>query len=381
MHSDGRVSRIALSAYSVPTTTFGVAQRESDGTVEWDSTGVLLVEVESDGVSGLGYAYTSAAALVVARDVLAPIVLGSSPLNVESSFWSMARAVRNLGWSGICASAISGVDVALHDLRARMLDVPLVHLLGGARPTVMAYGSGGFTSYGVPELQKQLGGWAEDGLRAVKMKIGTSPADDPDRVAAAREAIGDEVQLFVDANGAYDRKQALGFAERFRDQGVTWFEEPVSSDDLEGLRLLRDRGPAGMQIAAGEYGYTPAYFSRMLGAGAVDTLQADGTRCGGVTGFVRAAALAQAAGIPLSAHTAPALHASLGAALPNVVHVEYFHDHAQIERLFFDGIPVLKNGDLHADHSAPGLGLSLRRADAESHLVQRWDSAVDLNAD
>ena len=213
------------------------------------------------------------------------------------------------------------------------------------------------------------------------MKIGSSPVDDVDRVAAAREAIGDDVQLFVDANGAYNRKEALGFAERFQDQNVAWFEEPVSSDDLEGLRLLRDRGPAGMQIAAGEYGYTPAYFSRMLRAGAVDTLQADGTRCGGVTGFVRAAALAQAAGIPLSAHTAPALHATLGAAQPNVVHVEYFHDHTQIEKLFFDGVPVLKDGGLHPDRSAVGLGLSLRRADTESHLVQKWDSAEGLHAD
>ena len=150
MRPDGRVGRIAVRSYTVPTSTFGVEQRESDGTAEWDSTGVLVIEVESDGVWGLGYSYTSAAAVLVVRDALAPIVLGSNPLDTESTFWSMARAVRNLGWSGICASAISAVDVALHDLRSRMLEVSLVQLLGGARSTVMAYGSGGFTSYAVP---------------------------------------------------------------------------------------------------------------------------------------------------------------------------------------------------------------------------------------
>lgn len=376
MRSRGRVNRIGISSYTVPTTTSGVAQRESDGTAEWDSTGLLIVELEADGFTGLGYSYTSRAALVVIKDLLGPIVLDSDPLDTETTFWAMARAVRNLGWTGICASAISAVDVALHDLRARMLDVSLVQLLGGAARSVMAYGSGGFTSYTVAELQDQLGGWADEGLRAVKMKIGSSPRDDLQRVAAAREAIGPDVQLFVDANGSYDRKQALGFAKRFSDLGVTWFEEPVSSDDLTGLRLVRDRGPAGMQIAAGEYGYTAAYFSSMLGAGAVDTLQADATRCGGVSGFIRAAALAQAAGVPLSAHTAPALHATLGAALPNVVHVEYFHDHAQIESALFDGGPQLTDGDLRVSPLAAGHGLSFKRADAADYLVEEWSSTT-----
>lgn len=375
MTEHGQVNRVRVSAYSVPTTTAGEAQPESDGTAQWDSTGMLIVEVEADGRTGLGYSYTSPAALAIIRGVLAPHIIGTDPLAAESTFWTMAGAVRNLGWAGVCASAISAVDIALHDLRARKLEVSLLQLLGGSATNVMAYGSGGFTSYSIPELQNQLGGWADDGLRAVKMKIGSAPADDLERVRAARDAIGPKVQLFVDANGAYNVKQALGFAAHFEDEDVTWFEEPVSSDDLAGLRLIRNHGPAGMQVAAGEYGYTTQYFATMLAAGAVDTLQADATRCGGVTGFLRASTLAHAAGIPLSAHTAPAIHATLGAALANVVHVEYFHDHAQIEAAFFDGGPTLSGGDLQVFRASAGHGLAFKHADAERYLVEEWSSA------
>jgi L-alanine-DL-glutamate epimerase-like enolase superfamily enzyme len=265
-----------------------------------------------------------------------------------------------MGWRGIAASAISAMDVALYDAKARLFDVSLLDLLGRARDRVMAYGSGGFTGYTNAQLTRQLEGWAERGIRAVKMKVGTDPAADPARVRAARAAIGGNVQLFVDANGAYSRKQALALAERFvGDADVSWFEEPVTSDDLEGLRLLRDRAPGGMQIAAGEYGYVPADFRALLSAGAVDVLQADATRCGGVTGFRNAAEQCVAWHLPLSAHTAPALHATLAASVEPAVHVEYFHDHVLIESLLFDGVPELVDGCLVPDASRPGHGLML----------------------
>src|SRR3954453_9724045 len=136
------------------------------------------------------------------------------------------------------------------------------------------------------------------------------PRPRPARPPPPRRAIGD-CQLFVDANGAYTRKQALAEAAAFGEHGVSWFEEPVSSDDLDGLRLLRDRGPAGMAIAAGEYGHDAAYFRRTLEACAVDVLQADATRCGGITGFMQAVALCEAYGVPLSSHCAPSLHLPL----------------------------------------------------------------------
>ncbi|WP_345763166.1 enolase C-terminal domain-like protein [Diaminobutyricibacter sp. McL0608] len=374
MTKEGAATGAEVRGYTVPTRTDSVERPESDGTARWDATSLIVVQVTAGSETGLGYAYGSPAMFAVAREVLLPSLIGSDPLDTTRAFWSMARSVRNQGWPGVCAGAISAVDVALHDLKARLLDVSLTALLGGARRSVSAYGSGGFTDYSERELRDQLGGWAAEGMRAVKLKIGSDPDADLARVAAARDAVGPDVELFVDANGAYERKQALWFAERFAELGVTWFEEPVSSDDLSGLRLLRDRAPGGVRIAAGEYGYTPAYFHAMLSAGAVDVIQADATRCGGVSGFLLAAAQAQGAGIPASSHTAPAIHASLGAALPDVVNAEYFHDHVLVERLFFDGLPTLADGELVPDRGSPGHGLTLRDADAEPYLTARWRS-------
>ena len=201
------------------------------------------------------------------------------------------------------------------------------------------------------------------------MKIGSHPADDLDRVRAARAAIGPAAQLYVDANGAYSRKGALAQAEAFRECGVVWFEEPVSSDDLDGLRLIRDRGPAGMQIAAGEYGYDLWYFRRMLEAGAVDVLQADGSRCAGITGFLRAAALTESHGMSLSAHCAPSLHVQACCAIPLLSPIEYFHDHVRIEQIFFEGALVPVDGSLRPDRSRPGLGLTFKRADAMRYAI------------
>jgi L-alanine-DL-glutamate epimerase-like enolase superfamily enzyme len=281
----------------------------------------------------------------------------------------MARAVRNQGRDGIAAAAISAVDNALWDLKARLLGVSLAALLGMARDSVPVYGSGGFTSYSDERLREQFAGWAEEGVGAVKMKVGTEPERDPERVAAARSAIGPYVDLYVDANGAYERKQALALAGVFREQGVTWFEEPVSSDDLEGLRLMRDRAPAGMRIAAGEYGYDTWYFRRMLEAGAVDVLQADATRCLGVSGFLQATALADAFGVPISAHTAPALHLHVCCAAGRIAPLEWFHDHARIEAELFDGAPVIVDGVIRPQRDRPGLGLELNSERAEPYAA------------
>ena len=361
---DGPIEHVSASAYTVPTEA-----PESDGTLEWDETTIVVVEVEAGGIRGLGFTYTGEAATRVVERRLAPVVIGRDPMDIPAAWSAMVAAVRNVGLPGLAATAISAVDIALWDLKARLLDLPLVTLLGAARERVPIYASGGFTSYDLDELSEQLASWVAYGTDQVKIKVGRSPPDDVARVRAARRAIGPDVALFVDANGAYAPKQALGLSEEFARLGVSWFEEPVSSDDLDGLRLLRERVPADVEIAAGEYGYDAAYFRRLLAAGAVDVLQADATRCLGVSGFLAASAIADAFSVPLSAHTAPAVHVHPCCAVQNVRHLEWFHDHVRLERLLFDGTVEPVRGYLQPDLDRPGLGLELKQADAAQYLA------------
>ena len=366
MNDAPAIETVSASAYTVPTD----APEESDGTLAWDSTTMVLVYAGAGGETGLGYSYTHAAAAKLIDDKLAAVARGRCALSVRSAWRAMTRAVRNLGRPGLVSSAVAAVDTALWDLKARLLGVPLVVALDAVHEKAPIYGSGGFTSYSTQQLQEQLAGWVEEGIPRVKMKVGRDPEADLARVAAAREAIGDEAVLMTDANGAYTRKQALRMAHIFaEEQGVTWMEEPVSSDDLEGLRLLRDQGPPGLEVAAGEYGYDVFYFRRMLEAGAVDCLQADATRCGGFTGFLSAAALCRARSLDLSAHTAPNLHAHALCAAQKARHIEYFHDHARIEQMLFDGALSPAGGHLEPDLSRPGHGLVFKCTDAEEYQV------------
>lgn len=365
-----RIARIEVDAYRIPTDA-----PEADGTIAWDATTMVLAHVGAGGHTGLGWTYAHAAAGALIAGPLRDVLLGHDADDIPGAWHAMNRALRNIGRPGVGLMAIAAVDVALWDLKARLHGIPVVRLMGRARAAVPVYGSGGFTSYPVGRLQEQLAGWIGQGMARVKMKVGTHPHDDPARVHAAREAIGATPALMVDGNGAYTARQALALAGRYAREGVDWFEEPVSSDDLEGLRLLRDRAPAGMAIAAGEYGWDAWYFRRMLEAGAVDVLQVDATRCGGFTGFLHAAALARGYGIPVSAHCAPHLHAHVCSAVGQLEHAEYFHDHARIEAMFFDGLPVLREGALVVDADAPGLGLTLKAADVRRYRVEQgWQA-------
>jgi L-alanine-DL-glutamate epimerase-like enolase superfamily enzyme len=357
------IKRITASNYTIATD-----YPESDGTLSWNSTTIVIVRAHAGGKVGLGYTYSDAAAATLINGKLCQVVEELDAFDIPRAWQTMQHAVRNVGLEGLASSAIAAVETALWDLKGLLLDVPVFTLLGRARESVPLYGSGGFTSYDTTKLQEQLAGWVNRGIRRVKMKIGRDPTADLERVRAVRDAIGD-AELFVDANGAYSRKQAIAQAERFAEYGVSWFEEPVSSDDLEGLRLIRNRTPADMEIAAGEYGYTTWYFRRMIEAGAVDVLQADATRCAGFTGFLQADALCQAHHIALSAHTAPALHLHVCCAAQSLRHLEYFHDHVRIERMLFDGVPEPVAGELHPNLSRPGLGLELKERDAQKYAA------------
>jgi L-alanine-DL-glutamate epimerase-like enolase superfamily enzyme len=283
----------------------------------------------------------------------------------------MLRACRNLGQPGVAGCAISAADIALWDLKARLLDLPLARLLGQAQDDVPIYGSGGFTTYEDDTTRAQLEHWvATWGLPRVKIKIGESwgrnERRDLHRVALAREVVGPDVELYVDANGGYTRKQAIRMGQVLNDAwAVTWYEEPVSSDDLPGLREVRDQ--CRIDVAAGEYGYSPWYFAPMITAGAVDCVQADVTRCGGITGWLAVAHLAEAHNLQISGHCAPNAHAHAAIAAPNLRHLEYFHDHVRIEGMLLAGALSPQGGALRPDLSAPGHGLSFKDADAERY--------------
>jgi L-alanine-DL-glutamate epimerase-like enolase superfamily enzyme len=345
-----------IDELSVRVVTVPTEAPESDGTFEWSSTTVVLAEPVADGVRGLGFTYGSPACAGVIEHHLRDVVVGSDPMDVPGTWLRMVRGVRNVGRPGVASMAIAAVDVALWDLKAKLLDLPLVSLLGPCRDRVPIYGSGGFTSSTDDELVAQLAGWVEAGTPRVKMKVGRGR--DVERVSLVREAIGDEAELFVDANGAWGRKRSMRLAAAFADLGVTWFEEPVSSDDLDGLHEVRAATP--LDVAAGEYGSDLAYFERMCAAGAVDVLQADVSRCAGITEWLRVAAVAAAHGLEVSGHCAPSLHLHVAAAVPNLRHLEHFHDHVRVEHQLFDGVVEPVAGCLAPDLSRPGIGLSLR---------------------
>jgi L-alanine-DL-glutamate epimerase-like enolase superfamily enzyme len=356
------ITQVTASAYRIPTD-----HPEADGTFAWDATTLVIVEVTAKNWSGIGFTYADASICTLIQGVLAKAIDGHDSFDIAGCWLAMARCVRNLGRSGLAACAIAAVDAALWDLKARALDLPLATLLGRCRDQVPIYGSGGFTSYSADQLRDQLSAWVErDGCRFVKMKIGSEPEHDPERVRQAKSAIG-ECQLFVDANGAFSVKQALRFVESCAD--VRWFEEPVTSDDLPGLRLMRERAPEQIDIAAGEYIYTLDDARCMLEAGAVDVLQADVTRCGGITGFLQIGALCEAHHTDLSGHCAPAMHRHVACAVPRLRHLEWFHDHVRIEQMLFDGAPVARDGAIAPDLGRPGHGVTFKRQDAERFRI------------
>jgi L-alanine-DL-glutamate epimerase-like enolase superfamily enzyme len=366
------VTGLDTSAYTLPTDV-----PEADGTLTWDSTTLILVEARAADATGIGWTYAPRAAAAVVDELLRPVVTGRDALDVEGSWEAMVRAIRNAGRPGLVGMAISAVDIALWDLAGRLRDQSLIDLWSSTahEPVdaahsgpVPVYGSGGFTTYDDHRMRDQLQHWVDLGCRAVKIKIGeswgTHTERDLDRVATAQHAIGEAVDLFVDANGAYAPKQACVIGSFLDTLGVTWFEEPVTSDDHDGLARVRDHVQA--DITAGEYGYDRAYFTHL--APHVDCLQLDVTRCGGYTEWRRIAADPALTGIDLSGHCAPYLSLPVAAMTRRLRHLEYFYDHVRIEQRLFEPCPRPENGEL-TPPVGPGHGMSFRTTDAEEYRV------------
>ena len=348
------ITTLTTTVYRFPT-----PEPEADGTLTWDATTAVTVSLEAGGHVGLGWTYSSPAAAAVIEQHLAEIVVGRNAFDLEAGWSAMHRACRNLGTRGLVMQAISAVDIAWWDLKARLLDAPLVSLLGRCRDDVPIYGSGGFTTLTDAQLADQVNWWKSVGCAAMKIKIGeswgTEVPRDLARVQQLRDLAGPSAELMVDANGGYTGAQARRAGAALDELGVAWFEEPVSSDDTEGLANLRTT--LRCDIAAGEYAADLYEVQALLPV--VDCLQLDATRCGGYTGWLRGAALAAAHNLQVSAHCAPSLHAFVAAAIPNLRHVEWFADHARLEPLLVDGVPVARGGGLHVDLQARGHGMTI----------------------
>ncbi len=360
-----KISRVNARAFIIPTD-----QPEADGTFSWTRTTLVIAEILAGDQTGLGYTYADASLVKLIDETLGPVVETRDPLDVTGSNAALWRAVRNLGRAGLAACAISALDIALWDLKAKLLDLPLASLLGRRRDKVTVYGSGGFTTYDNKTLQEQLAGWVErDGCDAVKMKIGTHPEQDPNRVKAARQAIGGKAGLYVDANGAFDPRGALRMADALGDYEIDWYEEPVSSDDRAGMAFVRAHVGPLTDIAAGEYSYTMDDVRMMLEARAVDVQQVDVTRAGGITAFMQAGVLCDAFHVDLSGHCAPSAHLHAACAAARFRNLEWFHDHVRIEQMLFDGAPRVDGGFIEPDLSRPGIGLALKEKEAEAYAV------------
>ena len=357
------IDRVTVSAFTIPTDT----SPESDGTAVWTSTTLVLVEIEAGGKRGIGWTYESVAAGALISDQLADLMRGANAFETRALWLKLTNAVRNTGRSGLASYAIGAVDIALWDLRAHLLDAPLCEIMGSARQSVPVYGSGGFTSYDIPTLQRQLEGWVAAGMTAVKMKVGRDHLADVARVKAARVAIGRHCQLFVDGNDGYSVEQAIAIAHAFAEHDVVWFEQPVDHMDLAGTKRVREHAPHGMAISSGEYIGDTARAAEV--ARVVDVLQADATRCGGYTGFLAIDGFCEVSRKPLSSHCGPMVHLHAAAAALRLRHMEYFHDHVRIEHMLFDGCIEPIDGSLRPDRSRPGHGMTLKSSDAERYRI------------
>jgi L-alanine-DL-glutamate epimerase-like enolase superfamily enzyme len=351
-----------ISSVTAAVRRFPLPEPESDATLTWDATTAVTVTLEAGGHTGVGWTYSSPAAAVVIAEHFSDVVYGHDAFDIAGGWEAMHRAARNLGTRGLVMQALSAIDIAWWDLKARLLDVSLVDLFGATRDRVPIYGSGGFTTLTRGQLEEQVGWWRSVGCHAMKIKIGeawgTRLDRDLKRVHELRRLAGDDVNLMVDANGGYTVAQARRVGAALDDLGVVWFEEPVSSDDVAGLASVR--AAVRCDVTAGEYAADAYEIGHLLPV--VDCLQLDATRCGGYTGFLAGAAMARARNLQVSAHCAPALHAPVAAAVTNLRHIEWFADHARLEPRLVVGAPEPVNGELPVHRDGPGHGMSLRAA-------------------
>ncbi len=320
----------------------------------------LVVRLHTDTDScGLGFAYAEQgggrALQAIADDDLAPLIVGEDPLDHERLGQRVSGRFQGIGRSGLVPQAYSAVDVALWDLKGKAAGLPLYKLLGGARSAAPVYaGDAGWLWLSPEQIIERAQDYLSQGIMGIKMKIGLpDPEADAGRLQRVRDVLGEDVWFAVDANQRYDYSTALAMG-RFLDEEIApdWLEEPISCDDIDGHARLADK--LETPIAIGESLYNRLEFEGYIEQRAATILQPDVTRVGGVTAWLKIAALAEAKHRPVTPHVLPEIGVHLACGLPGVVAVEY------MPWLFplFTAPPKIVDGKL-VPPAGPGLGLEL----------------------
>ena len=301
-----------------------------NGLFTYSEACIGLVEIDTDeGITGYGLTTDPLIGngnLIISETIrtLAPVILGKDPLRHEL-IWGDLWRPKLIGRRGLTTRAISAVDIALWDIKAKAAGLPLHVLLGGYRERIPGYVAGGYyeEGKGIEELQEEVSGYVKLGAGAIKMKIGGMRIrEDTERVAAVRDAVGPDIDILLDANGAYTVFDAVKVARALEPLDIFWFEEPIHPEDYDGL--ARVAGSTTIPIAAGENEYTKHGFRDLIERGGVSILNADAQILGGITEFMKVAAIAQAHNIPIAPHGHPHIHTPLVAAIPNGLVIEYY---------------------------------------------------------
>jgi L-rhamnonate dehydratase len=344
-----------------------------DATIRHRDTGRggLFIHLDTDaGISGFGIGSGSGTRAVI-HDMLKPLLVGQNPLHHERLWDDMFWRVRGFGRKGVAFTAISAIDIALWDLKAKHFGVPLYQLLGPYTESVPIYGSGGWTSFSEKELVSEQLSYVERGIPRVKMKVakdfGHCEAEDLQRLKAVRKTVGDDVEIYVDANNGFYAKQAIGFARKMADHNVGWFEEPVLADDIAGLAAIAKA--IDIPVATGEHEYTKYGFKELIAQGGADIVQPDVGRVGGVTEWMKVAHLAHAFNLPVAPHAVQLVHLHLACCTPNLKVVEYLGVAEETDKLFYTEVPEPKDGMWSPFPDRPGLGLELDPKAVERYAV------------
>lgn len=280
---------------------------------------------DSDGLEGVGYTYTvgrgGGAIAALIRDDIAPDLVGEAPDRTEAIWRMLWWRLHYVGRGGLAVHAISAVDIALWDLKAKRAGEPLWRYLGGSEPKVKAYAGGIDLYFTLDELLRQTDANLNKGFRAIKMKVGReNAAEDISRVAKMREHLGEGFPLMADANMGWTVDQAVRTARALCEYDLVWLEEPTIPDDFAGYSRILSEG--GVPLAAGENLHSIHEFEHLITANGVSYVEPDVSNCGGITVWMKIAALAEARNLPVTSHGVHELHVHLLGAVPNASYLE-----------------------------------------------------------